>query len=133
MYEKVATVTVALIYSLTLNNYAHAATNLLSRIVISGKAKRIAAYHSWDRTCNSLAATVNVVTGPSHGVLVPRVVSRTIKRGTRGSTQCFGQPIKALEILYKSRPGYRGADTFVIDVIYGAGFRDTNTYTVTIK
>jgi hypothetical protein len=115
---------------------ADAGANSFSRTVTSGQPKRIAAYHSWDpATCNSLGATMNVVSKPAHGVLIPRVVDVTITTSRFGPVQrCLGQPIKALEIEYKSTPGYRGTDIFSIDVIFGwQGRRDTDTYTMTIE
>ena len=115
---------------------ADAGANSFSRTVTSGQPKRIAAYHSWDPySCVSLGATMNVLSKPAHGVLVPRVVDHTITTSRFGPVQrCIGKPIKALQIEYKSTPGYRGTDTFSIDVIFGwEGRRDTDTYTVTVE
>ena len=113
---------------------AYAAT--FSRTVISGQPTRIAAYHSWDPgSCNSLAATMNVVVKPSHGTLIPHVVPHIITSSRFvGNTRCAGKPIKALQVDYKSTPGYHGTDTFTIDVIFGfEGRRDTDVYSVTVQ
>ena len=113
-----------------------AGANSFSRTATSGQAKRIAAYHSWDPvTCKSLAATVNIVSKPAHGVLIPHIVDTTITRSRFGSVgRCAGTSIKALEIDYKSTRGYHGTDTFTLDVIFGWEHRqDKDTYTVTVQ
>lgn len=113
-----------------------ASANSFSRTATSGQPKRIAAYHSWDpNTCKSLAATVNIVSKPAHGVLVPHLVDTTITSSRFGSVgRCAGASIKALEIDYKSTPGYHGNDTFTLDVIFGWEHRqDRDTYTITVQ
>jgi hypothetical protein len=129
-------VTIALCFSLLFSANAYAGANSISRTATSGQPKRVAAYHSWDPdNCTSLSAKMNVVSKPTHGVLIPRVVSHTITTSRFGTVRnCAGKPIKALQIEYKSAPGYHGTDTFTIDVIFGwEGRRDTDTYTVTVE
>ena len=113
-----------------------AGSNSFSRNATSGRPARIAVYHSWDpQTCRSLSATMNVLSKPSHGVLIPRVVPHVITTSRFGTVQnCVGKPIKALQIDYKSTPEFRGTDTFAIDVTFGwEGRRDTDTYTMTVQ
>lgn len=129
-------VTIGLGCSLLFNANAYAGTNSFSRTATSGQPKRIAAYHSWEPdSCSSLSAKINVVSKPAHGVLIPRVVSHTITTSRFGTVRnCAGKPIKALQIEYKSVAGYRGTDTFTIDVTFGwEGRRDIDTYTVTVE
>ncbi|MHB8273042.1 hypothetical protein [Bradyrhizobium sp.] len=128
--------TIVLVCSLLLGANAHAGTNSFSRVAASGQPKRVAAYHSWDpHNCTSLSAKMNLVSKPSHGVLIPRVVPHTITTSRFGSVgNCAGKPIKALQIEYKSVSGYHGTDTFTIDVTFGwEGRRDIDTYTVTVE
>jgi hypothetical protein len=127
-------VTVTLGCCLLFSATAYAATK--SKTAVSGRPTRVAAYHSWDpNSCASLAATMNVLVQPAHGVLIPRVVPHVITTSRFGTVaHCTGHSIKALQIEYKSAPGYRGVDTFTIDVIFGfEGRRDTDTYTVTVR
>lgn len=108
----------------------------VSRTARSGQPTRIAAYHSWDPdSCVSLAASMNVINKPAHGVLTARIVPHTITTSRFGTVRnCAGKPIKALAIDYRSKPGFKGTDTFVIDVVFGwQGRRDTDTYTVTVE
>ena len=133
-YRSLATMALALCLLLSAN--AFAGTNSFSRTAVSGQPKRIAAYHSWDpQTCKSLSAKMTVLSKPSHGVLIPHVVPSTITQSRFGSVgHCAGTPIKALQVDYKSAPGYRGTDTFTIEVIFGfEGRQDTDNYTVTIE
>jgi hypothetical protein len=136
MIARFVSVTIAFGCSWLLAANSYAGTNSFSRTVTSGQPKRIAAYHSWDpHSCNSLAATMNILVKPAHGVLIPRVIPWTITTSRFGPVMnCAGKPIKALQIEYKSTPGYRGTDTFTIDVTFGwEGRRDTDTYTVTVQ
>jgi hypothetical protein len=110
--------------------------NMISRTARSGQPTRIAAYHSWDpASCVSLAATMNVTTKPAHGVLTARIVPHTITTSRFGTVRnCAGKPIKALAIEYRSTPGFRGADSFMIDVVFGwQGRRDTDNYLITVE
>jgi hypothetical protein len=110
--------------------------NSITRTVRSGQAARMAAYHSWDpASCQSLAADLNIVTKPTHGVLIPRVVPHRISVSRFGSVgHCYGKPIKALQIEYRSMPGFKGMDTFSLDVVFGfQGRHDTDNYTVTVE
>jgi hypothetical protein len=122
--------------SLMIASSADAGTNSFSRSVVSGQPKRIAAYHSWDpNTCQSLAATMKVMTKPKHGTLIPRIVPHTITTSRFGTVRnCAGKPIKALQVDYRSAPSFRGTDTFTIEVIFGwEGRTDTDNYTVTVN
>jgi hypothetical protein len=117
---------------------ATANSNSFSKTVPPGKPTRVAAYHSWDpTTCASLSATMNVQANPKHGTLVPHVTTTTIRTtriGTGGVGQCYGHAIKALQIDYKPAPGYRGPDSFIIEVIFGyTERRDTDTYNITVE
>ena len=128
-------VATALVCSLLFSANANAGTNYFTRSATSGQPKRIAAYHSWDpNNCTSLGATMKVTSKPAHGILIPRVVSHTITTSRFGAVRhCTGKPIKALQIEYKSAPGYRGTDTFTIEVTFGwEGRQDIDIYTVTI-
>jgi hypothetical protein len=115
---------------------AAAYANSLSRSAVSGQAKRVARYHSWDAyNCKSLAATVNIISKPSHGILIPHIVDTTITTSRYGSVgHCSGTRLKALEIDYKSIPTYHGSDVFVLDVTFGFDQkRDRDTYTITVQ
>jgi hypothetical protein len=104
--------------------------------VISGKPTRVHAYHSWDpSTCKSNSAKMTVVSRPAHGILIPHVVDHVITNSRFGPVgHCHGKPIRALQIDYKSEAGYRGNDSFIIDVTFGfEGRRDIDTYTVTVE
>ena len=108
---------------------------MISLTARSGQPTRINAYHSWDPdSCVSQAATMNVTTKPAHGVLTARIVPHTITTSRFGTVRnCTGRPIKALAIEYRSTPGFRGTDSFVIDVVFGwQSRRDTDNYTVTV-
>ena len=108
----------------------------LAFTAVSGKPIRVAAYHSWDPlTCKSNSASLVVATKPSHGVLIPHVTDHTITTSRFGAVgHCFGKPIRALQIDYRPNSGYRGTDSFVIDVTFGyEGRHDIDAYTITVE
>jgi hypothetical protein len=78
---------------------------------------------------------MNVVGKPAHGVLIPHVINHTIANSRFGPVgYCAGKPIKALQIDYRSDMGYRGSDSFTIDITFGfEGRRDIDTYTVAVE
>jgi hypothetical protein len=49
-----------------------------------------------------------------------------------GVDQCFGKPIEALAVVYRSQPGFHGIDHFVFDVNY-AGYRETDAFTINVQ
>lgn len=117
---------------------AEADTKSFSRTVVSGKATRIARYYSWhgdDTGCKSGPVHINILTKPAHGILMPHVVTTPIASARSGRVgRCSGVLVKALQVDYKSKAGYQGADTFSFDVIFSVtGRRDTDTYTVEVQ
>ncbi len=63
----------------------------------------------------------SLTTRPQHGKLTPRRVT-AVARQNRFSTYgaaCLGKSMPGFEVDYTSTPGYRGTDSFAIEVIYG--------------
>jgi hypothetical protein len=130
-----STQTIALMVLASVFGTDTSSAKMISKTARSGQPTRINAYHSWDPdSCVSQAASMNVTTKPAHGVLTARIVPHTITTSRFGPVRnCTGKPIKALAIEYRSTPGFKGTDSFVIDVIFGwQGRRDTDNYTVTV-
>ncbi len=92
------------------------------------------AYHSWGSGCVARTGVVKVLTKPQHGKLTTRIVDSKVPRHrTRGATACFGKPIKAFQVDYTSRRGFRGTDSFKLEATFGSGLREIDTYTITVK
>src|SRR5688500_9199800 len=110
---------------------AHAES--INRTVASGKQTRMTGYYTWTRDCVPTSGIVKVVRKPEHGTLSTRIVPVTIGRGQLyGREDCAGTPAKALQVDYKSKPGFRGTDTFELDITFGGTGRQTfHSYTVT--
>jgi hypothetical protein len=90
-------------------------------------------YHAWNRDCSAGAGVVKVVTKPQHGKLVSGTVASKISRNRLGGrNQCLGKPILGFEVKYTSRAGFRGTDSFTIDVIYGSRAPITDSYIVSV-
>lgn len=106
------------------------------RTVASGENVSMHHYRSWGRNCEGNGGQVKLLTKPQHGKLTTRTVDSRIRinRFARGGgTPCTGQPIKAFEVNYRSNPGYRGPDSFTIEMTTGNGQRDVDTYMINVQ
>jgi predicted transcriptional regulator len=76
-----------------------------------------------------------VATKPQHGKLTPSRVSAVARqnRFSSYSTACLGKTMPGFRVTYISTPGYRGPDSFAIEVIYGNRQPILDTYTVTVE
>jgi hypothetical protein len=81
-----------------------------------------------------LGAVVKLATKPQHGKL-------TTKRSTAPITQsrfinvghCYGKPTPAFFVYYTPAPGFRGTDTFGIDINWNFGRHEIDSYSVTVQ
>jgi len=107
----------------------------MSRTAVSGKPSVMFDYRSWDASCVSAGAKMDVTSAPKNGSVAPMFVNSTIPPGRKyGASPCTGKPIKALRVMYTPKRGFKGTDTFTIDVTYfGTGDRTTHEYTVTVE
>jgi hypothetical protein len=107
----------------------------LNRTVVSGQTTHIKSYRSWDKNCQSRFGVVKLLTKPQHGKLTTRIANGKIRnsRFLGGPDQCFGTPIKAFKIDYTSVKGFRGVDTFTVDITFGGGRRDIDVVTITVQ
>lgn len=92
-------------------------------------------YLSWNDDCSPNTGVVKVATRPQHGKLTPSQVS-AVARQNRFSTYgtvCLGKTMPGFRVTYTSAPGYRGTDSFAIEVIYGNRQPILDTYTVIVE
>jgi hypothetical protein len=111
-----------------------AAAKPMNKTVASGKPTIVAHYFTWNKDCTGAFGVVKVVSPPQHGTISRGLVDWTIGESRRegGTDQCFGKPIKALAVTYKSEAGYHGTDTFTLDATFRA-YHDVDTFTVTVQ
>lgn len=107
-----------------------------NRTVASGVTVRMHQYRSWSKDCQNNGGAVRLLSKPQHGTATPRTVGSRV--GTNyfavgGVTHCRGSAIKALEVDYRSQPGFHGTDTFMIEETSGTGQRVVDTYTVNVQ
>lgn len=106
------------------------------RTAPSGKTTRMITYKAWKRSdCSADIGVVKVVSKPAHGTLTPRPgVAATIGKNRVGrDNSCMGRPITGFQVDYRSNPGYRGTDTFVIETTFGKRSMVVDTFTVTVE
>src|SRR5262245_49045285 len=113
---------------------AVASAKPMDKTVTSGEPVIVARYYTWNRDCTGAFGVVNVVSKPQHGTISKSLVETKIGESRRkgGADQCFGKPIKALAVTYKSEPGYHGPDSFALDVTFKA-YRDVDRFTITVQ
>lgn len=106
------------------------------RNAVSGRPSVMANYHTWSRDCTSATGIVKPLSKPQNGTISWRVVDWSISKSRRlgRRDRCYGQPIQAVRIEYRSNPGFRGTDAFTLDVTYdGSGARFVDTYHVKVE
>jgi hypothetical protein len=110
---------------------AHADT--FYRSVAPGESARMRDYKSWDSNCVSRSGMVKVNSKPQNGKLTTRIVNSVMGRSRiSGLATCQGVPAKALQVNYTAARGFRGTDTFTLDVTYGDGSSLVDTFIVTV-
>ena len=105
-----------------------------SKRVPANRATSIDLFMQWNNGCKNLGTiTTSVTKRPSAGSLRPSVVTAPIpRRADFGSSSCAGKKIKALRVVYKPKPGFRGRDSATISVNYGSSGRKSYTYNITV-
>lgn len=96
----------------------------LTKAVRSGASTRLAYERAWDRSCAAVAAQVSITKQPEHGTVSVVREASTIPASTprSGSTgPCAGRSVVGNEIVYRSQPGFRGADHVSWSAAYGNG------------
>jgi len=107
----------------------------MNRTVTSGQGSIVGRYYTWTTPdCRSAFGTVKVISKPEHGTISNHLVDAEIgvSRRKRVPDQCFGKPIKALAVTYRSEPGYHGVDHFTLDATFKA-YRDVDTFTINVR
>lgn len=113
---------------------AHAKT--LSKTVSSDVQTLMYSYATWKSDCSPEIGVVKVLAKPQHGKLTPEETAGTIRtRGRRhpGPAACIGKPTPLFKVYYISEPGFRGGDSFKIEVTYRGRPPDVDTFTVDVK
>jgi hypothetical protein len=112
-----------------------AAADAKNVFVKSGEKTEIRTYRSWKGDCTPNKEIVELVVKPQRGKLTTRLVDTTIGRGRfqPDKTACLGKPITGSLIEYQSESGYRGPDTFTIEVTYGDRPPVTEVFNVTVR
>jgi hypothetical protein len=111
---------------------AHAETFL--RNVKSGPTARMYTYHSWNQDCSPESGVVKVVTKPQHGKLTPiKDYSPPYRNRFQTSDPCLGKIMQGFRVEYTSAPGYRGTDSFVIEVTFAKRPAVIDTFTISVE
>lgn len=107
-----------------------------TKTVPAGQTTRVAVYTAWDpQYCGSVFGVVKITVKPQHGKLTNRVIDTTIPNSRFGSSgQCYGKPTKGFAIFYAAPRGFRGTDSFTLDVSWPAISRQaTDTYAINVQ
>lgn len=108
---------------------------VLSREVFSGSESQIAAMNYINSDCTSgVMPEVRIVTPPADGTL--QMQARTIpiaRPPTAPLARCNGRPVEAIVVLYKSKGGFTGADSVVLDVDFRHGKIFRYVFNVTVR
>ena len=108
-----------------------------SRTVPAGKTSTVFTYTPWDLSCHSTFAVAKLTDKPQHGTVSHHFISTTIpeiNRLTGRETPCRGKPATGFVVTYTPARGFRGTDTFTLDVDYpSAARRATDVFTIQVE
>src|SRR5262245_44836167 len=99
-------------------------THAKTMTVAAGQTTRVAVYTAWKpqvTPCTSTFGVVKVAVRPQHGKLSNHLIDTTAPASRLdGSVRCLGTPIKGLAVFYTPSRGFRGIDSFSLDVNWPA-------------
>jgi hypothetical protein len=106
----------------------------LSKTAVAGKSTKIDEYTGWNNDCSFLTIRVDVSSPPSHGTVTSKVARGRISNAAVGSAgSCFGKPTRVLQVYYRGKAGFRGIDTFSVDMTVRGQPTKTFTYAVSVR
>jgi len=93
------------------------------RTSTDGQAVLLHRYANWDRHCQSAGdAVITVVSQPVGGTLDMRRETKTDAGQERvGAASCVGVAMPSVGVYYVPKPGFKGTDTFRLEIRYGTG------------
>lgn len=100
----------------------------------SGQLAQMHVYNSYNSDCQSKRGIVKVASRPAHGTLTPSAAKARIgvsRYRPDLTAKCVGLPTNGFRVDYRSEPGFRGTDQFVIEYDYGHG-PELDHYTVNV-
>ena len=102
--------------------------------VHSGETKIVWRYANWTKDCTPEGGVISVKTKPEHGKLTknPGPVMLTRPR-FQEMVHCLGQTREGMIVSYTSDPGFRGHDSFVLEVKYPGHPTDVDTFTIMVQ
>jgi hypothetical protein len=108
---------------------------VIERQVFTGNEARIAAPNWVNTDCTSgPVPDLRIATPPANGELRQEEITMPIDRPKGNSrAACNGKPVKAMAVYYKSKPGYTGADSVVIDMDFKTGVVRRFNYKITVR
>jgi hypothetical protein len=107
------------------------------KVVSAGQTTQLAVYTAWDPVnCGNVFGVVKVTAKPQSGKLSNALINTTVPIGrfTGRPGSCFGKPTKGFAVFYTPVRGFRGTDTFTVDISWPAVNRTaTDTFFVTVQ
>jgi hypothetical protein len=106
----------------------------VNKTAAPGKPELMYTYTAWKLDCSANSGVVALVTRPQHGRVSPRkgIVPIGLHR-LFGMTKCYGKPAPGFQVYYTSAPGFRGTDSFTIEVKYEGLPTLVDTFTITVQ
>lgn len=110
------------------------AQNIYNKTAKSGSSQWIDAYYGWNADCSFRTINVDVVSGPRHGKVTPKVEIQRITSAQIGSMgACKGKKTKAVAVYYRSKRGYRGRDRFRVRMSLAGSRPVFYTYNINVR
>ena len=99
----------------------------------AGKTVWVDTYMGWKDNCSPQLVNIDIVSPPKHGTVTPKPKNEVIRHARIGqASTCNGRTVKGLGVYYKSKSGYRGADSFAVRISVG-GQPASFSYVVNVR
>jgi hypothetical protein len=106
----------------------------VTRSVQAGVLATVYIYHSWKPDCSPGSGVVKVLTKPAHGTLSHTDdVSAPNHNRFRANDGCVGRLMKGFRLQYRSEAGYRGTDSFSVEVLFPGKPRTVDNFSVIVN
>jgi hypothetical protein len=129
-------VAVALLFFAT-KGAAFGESKTFNKSVKSGVLTELHYYSSWHReSCELNGGVVRLLSRPQHGRVLPQKTLRMFREPIRRDQvkgPCWGRSYLAFVISYRSEPGFRGIDTFSVQVTLGNGSSYIDYYNLNVN
>ncbi len=119
----------------TIASISSGAAEHFTRTVSAGQTVQVHVYRAWGKYCATVLAVAKLSVHPQHGKVSHHLKPSRIPASRFGGVDhCYGRPTTGFAVIYRPSAGFRGTDTFTLELDWAViRRRSTDTYTIIVK